>query len=331
MDLKHIYKKSHAHNIFKNDNENKMLNHAYMLVCADKIITDEYAKFMACEVFCEQQDAPCFQCLNCTKILNGTHSDIAVFPEKERLTVEESRKITSDVFLAPFESKYKVYIIKNFDNATLQAQNALLKTLEEPSSFAIFILIASNINNVAITIKSRVKTVTERLLDIAEIHSIIKSKKPALNNEQMQLISMACNGNLSVANQFLENTNISSILTLANDILFKMQTTAHVLQYVNKTVALKKDIDKLLDQLLMLVNNYAIFLTNNNDTVINRQLKENFTNHAKHYNFTVLEKITRHINLAYKKLASHCAHTAVFDTLYISILEEKFLNKKQTN
>lgn len=331
MNLKHIYKNSHAYKVISSDILNNKLHHAYLLVCADSKKANEYAQLMACEVFCEQIGDACFKCLQCTKIINNTHSDIAIFPEKERLTVEESRKIASDIFLAPFESKYKVYIIKNFDNATIQAQNALLKTLEEPSPFAVFILVANSVNNVAITIKSRVKTINEKLLELNEIKQWIKNKKPTLSDEQLQMVAMASSGNLTVANEFLENSNISKILALVYDVLFTMKTTSDVLSYVDQTTRLKKDATILLDQLMIIINNYAIFLSNNDYGRVSSQLKQNFINNAKDYNLEVLEKITFHITQAYKKLSSHCSQNAVFDTLYINILEEKFLNKKRQN
>ncbi len=328
MNLEHIYKKSLTHQILRNDISYSMLHHAYMIVSTDKIKINEYAKLMACEVFCANNNKPCLECFECKKVLHGTHSDIAVYPDKERLTVEESRKIASDIFIAPFESKHKVYIIENFDNATLQSQNALLKTLEEPTSFVIFILLVNNENNVATTIKSRVKTITERLIEKEDLINIF-SVKTNFKSEELQTLCVASNGNLTVAKEYLENANISKILSLVSDVFFEMKKSSDVLHHVERALKFKgDDMPTFLDQMLILINNYAIFLTNK-DNIKDSDLTKYFIQNASDYSPKVLEKISKHINTAYKKLESHCGQTAIFDSLFMSILEEKFLYKNK--
>lgn len=323
MNLQQVYKNSLAHNIISNDVLHNRLHHAYMLVSPDKFKIERYATLVACDIFCVGKTPPCFNCLECQKIKNNNHGDTLFYPEKERLTVDESRKIAADIFLAPFESQRKVYIIKNFDNATIQAQNALLKTLEEPSKFVVFVLLVSNQDNVAITIKSRVKTIEEPPLSDEEIAQLLKGKKTSLDTQ----IGEMSEGNLTLAHEILANKEISNIIKLASDVFFKMSKSSQVAYYTDKFVKLKNHTNAILHQMMMVLNRFSIYLMNP-AAVAEGELKQAFKGAETDYSIKIMEAIAGRITDAFKKLASNCGLVAVVDGLLMGILEEKYLGKK---
>lgn len=325
MNLENLYLSSETHAIFSGDKVNNMMHHAYMLVDTDTVKVQEFARLLASEIFCTDICAPCYKCLECRKIKNNTQSDLEVY--HDRLTVEDSRNISAHIHLSPFEHKYKIYIINNFDKATIQAQNALLKTLEEPSRFVIFILTASNENNVAITVKSRVKQITERVLTDTDLLSIIKDDRRVDDDLANKVTSLA-GGNLTLAIEIMKNKNISEIIALSEDILFNLKTSSHVIRFVERASKLKNDTNFILHHLMALVHKFALYLTNEN-IEINDALKQKMIANNKEYTVVTLKKITSHINHALERLSSNCGHVAVFDYLLLSILEEKYLNKKQ--
>ncbi len=122
-----------------------------------KLITKAFAKKILC---LEQEKKNDCECKSCACFLGGNHPDYFVVNENgETIKIEQIREITSKVIEAPIISNRKVYIINDCDKMTVEAQNCLLKTLEEPPEFAVMILISANENAILNTIKSRCMTI----------------------------------------------------------------------------------------------------------------------------------------------------------------------------
>lgn len=135
------------------------LPHAILIDSGSSSDRDELAEYIASYYVCDKS-GPCNLCKNCQKAQNGSHPDIIVYdPEsnnEKMFKVGAIRDIRSDVHIMPNEAKHKVYILKNVDTMNIQAQNAFLKTLEEPPSYARFILLCESRSPLLETILSRV-------------------------------------------------------------------------------------------------------------------------------------------------------------------------------
>lgn len=118
------------------------------------------SKYIAKYIQCQHKtsNGPCLKCLNCTKIENENHPDV-IYPERTGATLTYSvatiRKVRNDANILPNESSYKIYIFFNAELMQSSAQNALLKLLEEPPSYAVFLLFCNNLNTILETVKSR--------------------------------------------------------------------------------------------------------------------------------------------------------------------------------
>lgn len=149
------------------------LPHAVLLDGANKDVRAKTAEFLACSFVCGKDGRPCGKCLNCTKVLSGNHPDVVVFDPEEigekTFKINLVRDLRSDAFILPNEAAKKVYILKSADKMNLQAQNALLKIIEEPPAYAKFILECESRAAMLETIMSRVTAfnlgAAERLLD----------------------------------------------------------------------------------------------------------------------------------------------------------------------
>ena len=112
---------------------------------------------------------PCFECAACRKILEGKTPDvIRITPDRDRvgIGVDAARFIRTDTMTVPNDFEHKVYIIENADAMTPQAQNALLLTLEEPHSYAIFLMICQSASSMLETVRSRAPVIrTEPVSD----------------------------------------------------------------------------------------------------------------------------------------------------------------------
>lgn len=138
------------------------------------LIAKQFAKMVLC-LEAENYTDGC-ECKSC-KCFEGTnHPDYFVINENgETIKIEQIREITSKVIEQPIISNRKVYIINDCDKMTVEAQNCLLKTLEEPPEFAVMILISSNESGILNTIKSRCMTIKFRNIPNEEL------KKYAIN------------------------------------------------------------------------------------------------------------------------------------------------------
>ncbi len=144
------------------------------------------ASFICTAAVCEDGNKPCGACDNCRLLANGNHPDVTVITtEKDRKTisVNQVREIIFSASVLPQKSNKKVFIINPADAMTAQAQNALLKVLEEPPASVIFILIATNRTAMLGTIISRCT-----LLSSGSSEEKLSSKTIDLANEFFEKI-----------------------------------------------------------------------------------------------------------------------------------------------
>ncbi len=136
----------------------KKISHAYLL-CGDagsgkRLVAEAFAKAVLCE---EGGIEACGKCKSCKQAESGNHPDIrAVVREKTTLGVKEIREqVTADVQIKPYSSEYKIYLIDEAEKMTEEAQNALLKTIEEPPEYAVFLLMVDRQELLLSTVLSR--------------------------------------------------------------------------------------------------------------------------------------------------------------------------------
>jgi len=135
------------------------LSHAMILEGPDPEANLALAKKLAQQAVCTAGGRrPCGVCRNCVKAAGGSHPDIAVYGGKggsRSFHVEEVRQIRDSAAVMPNEAQAKVYILDGADHMTEQAQNALLKVLEEPPSYVIFLLTCGAASSLLPTVRSR--------------------------------------------------------------------------------------------------------------------------------------------------------------------------------
>ncbi len=166
----HIKEKLKLKDIIKSN----AIGHAYLFVgrksIGKKLIATEFAKAILCDNHIDGE--PCEECAICKTFENNSDFKI-ISPEKDVIKVDMIRDLSKELFLLPTISKRKVFIIDDADCMNEQAQNALLKILEEPPEYATIILIVSNKEKLLSTIKSRVVEFKFGNLSKDEIEKII--------------------------------------------------------------------------------------------------------------------------------------------------------------
>lgn len=140
------------------------VSHAYIIngerSSGKEFIAKTFAMALQCENLPNDQQAtePCGECHSCKQAMSGNHPDI-IFITHEKpntISVDDIRsQINGDVAIKPYSGPKKIYIINEGEKMTVQAQNALLKTLEEPPEYAVILILTSNVNALLPTILSR--------------------------------------------------------------------------------------------------------------------------------------------------------------------------------
>lgn len=141
------------------------------------------AKILNCERREESSVEPCNKCEQCKLITEGTNLDVIELDAASHRGIDDVRALKELISLSPMKAKKKVYIIDEAHMLTLEASNALLKTLEEPPSHVVFILATTNPEKILPTIRSRTFTVVFRKPKIEEI---VRSLERVVNNENIK-------------------------------------------------------------------------------------------------------------------------------------------------
>lgn len=165
------------------------IGHAYLFCGTRGTGKTSVAKIFARAVNCENpvEGSPCGECASCKALAAGAGMNVIEIDAASNNGVDNIREIVDEVSYSPAEGKYKVYIIDEVHMLSIGAFNALLKTLEEPPSYVIFILATTEVHKIPITILSRcqrydfrritIDTITQRLRELMETEGISVEEK----------------------------------------------------------------------------------------------------------------------------------------------------------
>lgn len=203
--------------IIGNDDNKKLLEntvrsnnvlHSYLFFGTEGIGKKVFAKEFSKMILCNSEDEkPCNKCKSCIEFDSNNNPDFFVIePDGSSIKIEQIRQMQKSILEKPIESNKKVYIINDAETMTKEAQNCMLKTLEEPQDFIVIILIASNENNILPTVKSRCTKIFFRNLDDADIIKYVNEKNSGIdiNKDILKL----CNGSILKAEFVIQKIDI---------------------------------------------------------------------------------------------------------------------------
>lgn len=166
-------------NLLTNAVQTNNVLHSYLFVGTQGIGKSLFAKEFAHMILCSSnQEKPCRTCKSCLEFQGESHPDfLQIESEDEKnIKIEQIRYLQEKIAEKPVTSEKKVYMIQDCDKMTREATNGLLKTLEEPPSYATLILLTANESKLLATIKSRCTKITFQSLSEEEIKAYLKSQ-----------------------------------------------------------------------------------------------------------------------------------------------------------
>jgi len=186
------------------------LRHAYLLTGPRGIGKRTLALAFSRAIICSHPPAPgesCGSCRNCVLINRMEHPDLAVVQAEQEggvLKVENVRDLQHSLALTPYEASHRLALLLRFHEANASAQNALLKTLEEPAPQVVLILTANNGETLLPTIVSRCEVLRLRPVPVSELEDalVIRTKMPG---EQARFLAHVANGRPGIAYRLQDN------------------------------------------------------------------------------------------------------------------------------
>ena len=171
-------------------------SHCYLICGPEGSGKRTLASLMAQALQCEGQNVPCGVCGACRKVHAGVHPDVIVVddPDKKSVQVELSRQVQADAYIRPNEGKKKIYLIPRAQLMTNEAQNALLKLIEEPPHYAVFLFLTTNADKLLPTVRSR--SVELRMEPVAwqEAAPWLQRQRPQDSVQTLQAAHRRCGG-----------------------------------------------------------------------------------------------------------------------------------------
>ena len=159
---------------------------------------------------CQEQDRnrrPCGVCGACKKAFSGIHPDVNVITgpdEGKPITVQQVRDMRNDAYIRPNEGRRKVYVLEHAGDMRPDAQNAMLKLLEEGPEYAAFLLLCENPGSILQTIRSRCEQLPLSPVSLPECERFLHNKFPDRGQEEIHAAAVACQGILGAAVAQLE-------------------------------------------------------------------------------------------------------------------------------
>ena len=322
-DFAPLIKNTGAYKAVEKDIKANKLSHAYLIVSSEKVFLTEYLKIFSKLILCENKG--CNKCRTCKLVDQLTFSDLKYYPKNnEKVLSEDIVDLIEESYYKPTESNIKLFIIDKAETMTAQAQNKLLKTLEEPPNNVCILIGANGDFNLLPTVKSRVKKLEISTFSNEQIFSALKEGK---DEEKLKLAISCGDGTLGKASLLYDDENLKRITDYVIDTIVNMNSSKDVLDFSVKASGLKCEVDQLLSVFELAFRDLLFILENKEQEIFDKErialLKE-----AKGFNSGAVVHILEKIVEGYKRHKFNANSTMLIEWFLFSVLEGKHIWRK---
>jgi len=183
------------------------VSHFYLISGPEGSGKHTLARLLAAAILCKGKRRPCGTCDACRKVFSGSHPDFITVddPEKKTVTVDLIRQARADIYVQPNESDHKIYLFPRAQDMGLPGQNALLKVLEEPPKYGVFLLLTDNPDKLLPTVRSRCTELKMLPLSGDVLRRQLRLDFPQAQEEDLEAAIMRSGGFLGQARELLKN------------------------------------------------------------------------------------------------------------------------------
>ena len=317
------------------------VSHAYIFNGEDyagkKMLAEAFAMALQCE---KGGDDACMSCRSCRQAKEYNQPDIIyIGGEKEvedkktgttrmekpsSISVDEIRTLlNNDIAIKPYSSRYKIYIVDNAERMNIQAQNALLKTIEEPPSYGIILLLTTNADAFLPTILSRCITLNLKSVEEDKIKEHLM-KKYFVPDYQAEVCAAFAQGNVGKAIQLASSDDFNEMKKEVISIVKKIEDIElyDITQTIKQVTEYKKRIDQYLDMIVLWYRD-VLYMKSTNDVnkLIFKDEVYDIKKQAAKKSYSEIEKILQAVDKARTRLNANVNFDLVIEMLLLTIKE----------
>lgn len=312
---------------FQNAIRMEKVSHAYIIngpeKSGKKMLAEAFAMTLQCE---EHGIEPCMQCHSCRQALGHNQPDIIyVTHEKPNtISVEDIRtQINQDIVIKPYSSKYKIYLIDEAHKMNQQAQNALLKTIEEPPAYAVIILLTANADAFLPTILSRcvmlhIKAVPDEKVEKLLMHNY------QIPDYQAQVCAAFAQGNVGKAIKLASSQNFNEMKASALQLVKRLHEIElyEMLAAVKQIAEYKLDINDYFDLMMIWYRDILYFkATGDVNGLIFKDEVYDIKRQAEKSSYNGINDILKALRKAQVRLNANVNFELVIELLLLTIKE----------
>lgn len=303
------------------------VSHAY-IINGERFSGKEYiAKIFAMALQCERDGIePCQECHSCRQALSDNQPDIIrVTHEKPgSIGVDDIRaQINGDIAIKPYSSPRKIYIVNEAEKMTVQAQNALLKTLEEPPAYAVILLLTTNVNAFLPTILSRCVVLNMKPVADEKVKKYLMEELQVPDYKADVCVAFA-RGNVGKAKQLASSEDFEKVKEEALALLKYVQDmdVTEMIAAIRKISEYKLDVNDYLDILTIWYRDVLLFkATGDANHLVFREELSNIRRVAGRTSYEGIEKVIRSLEKAKSRLDANVNFDLAMELLLMDMKE----------
>ncbi len=312
----------------KNAIKTGKVSHSYIFTgepgSGKKLLAATFAMTLQCE---ERGTEPCQKCDSCKKAIGKNHPDIIMVNHEKpgTISIDEIRdQVINDVAIKPYCSPYKIYIVADAEMMTVQAQNALLKTIEEPPEYAVIMLLTSNADSLLPTIQSRCVRLDLKVVDDSLVKKYLMERLH-VPDYQAEIDASFAQGSIGRAKEAATSEEFSEMTQNALKIL-KYANTMEVYELTDAIKNLsteKQNINDYLDIFQFWFRDVLMFkATREIDNLVFKQEINYIKEQASERSYENLEKILEALEKTKVRLRANVNFELALELLFLTIREK---------
>lgn len=305
----------------------KKISHAY-IINGEKSSGKEFiAKVFAMALQCEKGGTePCQECRACRQALSDNQPDIIrVTHEKPNtISVDDIRtQINNDVAIKPYSSPYKIYIVNEAEKMTPQAQNAILKTLEEPPAYVVILLLTSNVDALLPTILSRCVILNMKPVADEKVRKFLMQELQVPDYKADVCVAFA-RGNIGKAKALASSEDFENVKNEALSLLkYVRDMELHeIVAAIKKITEYKLEVNDYFDIMSIWYRDVLLFkATNNPNRLVFREELGALRKCAQRSSYEGIETVIQALDKAKHRLDANVNFDLVMELLFLTIRE----------
>lgn len=303
------------------------VSHAYIINgekgMGKKLITSLFSMALQCS---GDGEKPCMKCQSCNQMISGNHPDIfwVTHEKPASIGVEDIRvQVNNKIMIKPYSSPYKIYIIDEAEKLTVQAQNALLKTIEEPPGYAVIFLLTTNMEKFLPTIVSRCVTLNMRPIDDEQLKEYIINKTGVPDYEANVIIAFS-NGNLGKALKLASSEEFNKMKDEIINLLKNLpdMETYEIIASAKSLNEFKLDIYDCIDLMIAWFRDVLLYkLTKDLDNLVFKDEYKYISIYASKSSYNDIENIIEAMEKTKVRLIANVNFDLALELMFLKIKE----------